>query len=247
MSARPAAPRGSLVVVGTGIRAVAQVTQEALASLRAADRVFHCVCDAVTEAWLHELHPRAESLRPLYRPGVERGLIYTAMAERVLDAVRAGDTVCLAFYGHPGVCAQAGHQSIAMARAEGYAASMLPGVSCEDCLYADLGVDPAEAGCQSHEATRFLSRAMAFDARAGLVLWQIGMLGHLDYQASYRPSGLLALIEHLQPAYGAEHEVLLYELPSYAARAALVQRMPLHRLAQAPMNWAMTLYVPPRP
>jgi hypothetical protein len=33
---------------------------------------------------------------------------------------------------------------------------MLPAVSAEDCLFADLGVDPGAAGCQSHEAADFL-------------------------------------------------------------------------------------------
>jgi len=29
---------------------------------------------------------------------------------------------------------------------------MLPGISAEDCLVADLGIDPASSGCQSYEA-----------------------------------------------------------------------------------------------
>jgi len=30
---------------------------------------------------------------------------------------------------------------------------MLPGISAEDCLFADIGVDPGIYGCQSFEAT----------------------------------------------------------------------------------------------
>src|SRR2546429_6584747 len=42
------------------------------------------------------------------------------------------------------------------AREEGFEAEMLPAVSAEDCLFADLGVDPGDEGCQSFEATSFL-------------------------------------------------------------------------------------------
>jgi len=33
---------------------------------------------------------------------------------------------------------------------------MLPGISTEDCLYADLGVDPGLIGSQNFEATDFI-------------------------------------------------------------------------------------------
>jgi len=35
---------------------------------------------------------------------------------------------------------------------------MLPAISSEDCLYADLGVDPATTGNASYDATDFLLR-----------------------------------------------------------------------------------------
>ena len=65
------------------------------------------------------------------------------MAEAILEPVRAGKRVCAAFYGHPGVFVLPSHDAISRARAEGFEATMLPGVSAEDCLVADLGVDPA--------------------------------------------------------------------------------------------------------
>jgi hypothetical protein len=244
-AARPRA--GSLSVVGTGIRAVSQVTSEALARIEQADRLFYSVSDAVTTQWLHEINPHAESLNSLYREGAPRLAIYEGMVERVLAAVRDGHETCLALYGHPGVCARAGHDSVVIARAEGHLAVMLPGVSCEDCLFADLGVDPATHGMQSHEATVFLSRSMSFDARAGLILWQIGMLGDPDYRLRYQSTELLRLVEHLAPAYGASHRVVLYEIPNYGGGAPVVTQTLLAALPEAELTWATTLYVPPRP
>jgi precorrin-2 methylase len=63
-----------------------------------------------------------------------------------MTAVREGLNVCAAFYGHPGVFVYASHQSIRLARAEGFEAQMLPGISAEDCVFADLGIDPENMG-----------------------------------------------------------------------------------------------------
>ena len=59
------------------------------------------------------------------------------------------------------------------ARAEGFNARMLPGISAEDCLFANLGADPGTHGCQSFEATSFLLRKPKFDTLTHLILWQI--------------------------------------------------------------------------
>ena len=74
------------------------------------------------------------------------------MADTILNEVRAGKTVCAALYGHPGIFACVGHIAITDARAEGFSAEMLPGISTEDCLVADLGIDPGTTGMQSMEA-----------------------------------------------------------------------------------------------
>ena len=99
------------------------------------------------------------------------------MAEAILEPVRAGKRVCAAFYGHPGVFVLPSHDAIARARAEGFDAAMQPGVSAEDCLVADLGVDPAVNGLQSYEASDFLRRRPAIEPTTALVLWQIGVVG----------------------------------------------------------------------
>ena len=46
---------------------------------------------------------------------------------------------------------------------EGFNAQMLAGISAEDCLFADLGLDPGKNGCQSFEATDFLIRRRQFE------------------------------------------------------------------------------------
>src|SRR5207247_3467930 len=134
---------GSLVIVGTRIRTVGHLTMEALAWMQRADEISLLVADPVAEALIAGLKPRKEfTLQGFYGEGKPRAESYNEMIEFVLSHVRAGVLVCGAFYGHTGVCAYPPHESIRRARAEGYAAWMLPGISVEDCLFADLGVDP---------------------------------------------------------------------------------------------------------
>ena len=64
----------------------------------------------------------------------------------MLREVRAGLDVVGVFYGHPGVFVDPSQRSLAIAREEDYKARMLPGVTAEDCLYADLCIDPANPG-----------------------------------------------------------------------------------------------------
>ena len=77
-----------------------------------------------------------------YGEGLERMHTYEAMVQHILAEVVASKRVVAAFYGHPGVCTYPTHESVRRARAAGLPARMLPAVSAEDCLFADLGVDP---------------------------------------------------------------------------------------------------------
>lgn len=237
---------GSLVIVGTGIMFASHLTLEARGWIERAERLFFLVSEPASAAWIAELNPRAESLAPFYVPGRRRLDIYQAMAGHLLAPVRAGAAVCAVFYGHPGVLVTPAHEALRQARAEGLRARMLPGVSAEDCLFADLELDPAFHGCQSFDATDFLLRRRGFDPRCNLILWQIGVTGELHLARNPPGAGLAALIEALLAAYPAEHEVVVYEAAQYPGFPPLIHRVALGGLASAPVTTLSTLYVPPR-
>ena len=115
--------------------------------------MLHVVADPRRRDLARVAEPERALAHVLYRAGVPRRRIYEEMAEEILDAVREGKRVCAVFYGHPGVYVQPSHEAVRRAREEGFEARMLPAVSAEDCLVADLGVDPGEQGWQSWEAT----------------------------------------------------------------------------------------------
>jgi uncharacterized protein YabN with tetrapyrrole methylase and pyrophosphatase domain len=171
-----------LTVVGTGYLAGGHATIETLACLKSAEKLFYVVSEEAMRVWLDSLNCKAESLEDSYAPGKPRYQSYEEMIQRMLREVRAGRQVVTAFYGHPGVFVYPSHEAIRRARQEGYSAQMLPGISAEDCLFADLGIDPAEHGCQSFEATDFLIHRRKFDPTSHLVLWQAGAIGVKDYK-----------------------------------------------------------------
>jgi uncharacterized protein YabN with tetrapyrrole methylase and pyrophosphatase domain len=239
---------GSLSVVGTGIRVAAQTSPEAIACIERAQSVFFLAADALTEPWLRQLNPAAESLHGFYAVGKNRTTTYEEIAEHIVGRVREGRDVCFVSYGHPGVCATPMHEAMRRVRAEGYPARMLPGISAEDCLFADLGVDPGKSGCQTFEATDFLVCRRKFDPRSALILWQIGVIGEPGYKQEagvWNARGLSVLRDELLQYYPASHKVFVYEAPAYVFCDPVVQEIALEDVLTADVSALSTLYVPP--
>ncbi len=239
--------KGSLIVVGTGIRTVGQLTMEAIAWLERADKVLYIVGDPVAEAVIKRLNPAAaESLFGLYVEGKPRLQTYSEMVERVLECVRAGMLTCLACYGHPGVFVGPSHEAMRRARHEGFTAKMLPGISAEDCLFADLGVDPGATGCQSYEATDFLVNGRRIDPTSSVVLWQIGAVGEMIFRKTgYQLKALPILIERLFQYYPPTHVSYLYEASVFPGCEPAIVAVQIHALAQVAISAGATLYIPP--
>jgi len=235
---------GSLTIVGTGIRTSLQTTPEARTAIEKADKVLYLL-DPVGARWVQILNPTAESLDHSYSIDRPRPDTYRMMVEEIMAWVRKGLDVCVAFYGHPGVFVDPSHDAIREAQREGFEARMMPGVSAEDCLIADVGFDPGEWGLHSYEATEFLLYNRTADPSVHLILWQVGALGENRARKGPHPEALRILQERLEEHYGADHEVLLYEAIPYPVGGPLIERLRLGDLVSAEISPMSTLYVPP--
>jgi siroheme synthase len=237
---------GSLVCVGIGITLGAHISPMARSHIENADVVFTGVSDGIVELWLKEMHKDVRSLQPLYGEGVPRMDTYRAMVETLLAEVRQGRRVCGVFYGHPGVFAWAPHKAIAQARQEGYAAHMEPGISSEDCLYADVGIDPGSVGCQHYEASQFMVYRRRIDPSAWLVLWQVGLAGdRSSTRFATGPAYRQLLVEVLARDYPLEHQVILYQAATLPIQMPRVERLALADLPTASTDMGDTLAIPP--
>lgn len=239
-------PQGSLVCVGIGMTLGSHITPLSRSYIENADVVFAGASDGIIELWLEKMNGDVRSLQSLYQEGKSRKQTYREMVDVMLTEVRAGKQVCGAFYGHPGVFAWPAHHAIGIARSEGYRAHMEPGVSAEDCLYAELGIDPGRYGCQHYEASQLMFYRRRIDPSAYLVLWQVGVAGdqslaRFSTGAAYRQ----VLVDVLARDYTLDHEIILYKgatLPLYPSR---IERLPLGQLAQVEIDMHATVVVPP--
>jgi uncharacterized protein YabN with tetrapyrrole methylase and pyrophosphatase domain len=222
------------------------VTLEALAAMEGAQKLLYLVADPLTEAWIRDRNPTAESLGDYYAEGKRRDVTYREIVQRILSDVRKGLEVTAAFYGHPAVFADPTHAAIKLARREGYRAVMLPAISAEDCLFTDLGLDPGHRGCQSYEATDFLNREPRFDPRCPLILWQVSVIGEDSIADSANQAGLQELADVLERHYPSRHEVVVYLASWYPVCHPVIRRLPLKRLPKADVPMMATLLVPPR-
>ena len=237
---------GNLIIVGTGIRTVGQLTIESIAWMQSADKVFYLVSDPIAESLILQLNPAAESLEKYYAHGKPRLQTYKDFVDRIMESVRDGKRTCAAFYGHPGVFVTPSHEAIRLARSEGYEARMLPGISAEDCLFADLGIDPSINGCQVYEATDFVIHQRKLDPSSAVILWQVGVVGHWTFQqGGYANSGLPLLLEKLSTYYHQSHSVILYEAAVLPGCEPVIRPVQLCQLPSVPLSPASTIYIPP--
>lgn len=239
-------PTGSLACVGIGITLGSHISPLARSHIETAEVVFAAVSDGLVELWLKEMHPDVRSLQPLYAEGKPRMQTYRQMVDTMMTEVRAGKRVCGVFYGHPGVFAWAPHRAIKLAREEGYRAHMEPGISSEDCLYADLGIDPGKVGCQHFDTTQFMLFRRNVDPSAWLILWQVGLAGEqTGRRFATGPAYRQVLVDVLCRHYPADHEVIVYRAAMLPMQAPRMDRLTLSQLPQIDLNGADTLVLPP--
>ena len=237
---------GSLVVVGSGIRPGLHTTQEARVRIESADTVLYLLAEAAPTAWISALNHSAESLDRIYQPGRRHDEVYRALVDTMLEHVRRGENVCVVTYGNPAVFDQSSHEAVRRARAEGFAAAILPGISALDCLFVDLGLDPGQDGLQCFDATDFLALRKEPDTGVPLVLWQISVIGDTVTSGAVSTDGLRTLAGRLAELYGNEHEVTVYEATPYPVGRPMIERCPVSGLPMAGVTGLSTLYVPPR-
>jgi siroheme synthase len=237
----------SLVVVGTGIRMMGQLTTESIAWMRHADRLLYVAADRLAGEALRQLNPPgAESLSTCYVEGQSRLMAYEAMVDRIMGCVRAGLLTCVASYGHPGIFGAPFHEAVRRARAEGYPARMLPAISAEDCLFADLGIDPATHGCQSYDATDFLLHRRTIDPTAATILWQVREAGDPLARGGEPDAWALPMLaERLGRFHPPDHVGTAYRAPVFPGREPEIIAVAIRDLAATPLPAMSTLYIPP--
>nr|WP_256435590.1 SAM-dependent methyltransferase [Aliikangiella sp. G2MR2-5] len=235
---------GRLTVVGCGLHP-GHMTSESESYISKADKVLVVAPNPLSIQHIRGLNPCAENLGLLYEGDVNRLQTYHMMAEKMVELVLEGYDVCCVFYGHPGIFALSPHLAIEKLKTLGKPAKMLPGISADACLFADLNQDPATVGCQSFEATQFLLTERPVDPSSALILWQVGLTAeHTLKERKPGKHGISALIRLLRNYYSEQHKVCVYEAPMLPGFEHREDWVTLNELETIELNTISTLYIP---
>jgi uncharacterized protein YabN with tetrapyrrole methylase and pyrophosphatase domain len=237
--------RGSLVVVGAGIRLGLHLTVETRGRIELADDVLYLLSEPAPTSWIHALNPAARSMIDIYQPGRDQREVYEELVETALGGVRRGRDVCMVTYGNPAVFDDSCHEAVRRAREEGYRAEMLPAISAIDCLFVDLDIDPGRGGLQLFEATEYLNSERTPETGVPLVLWQISVIGASRTTDTVDREGLRRLAARLSDLYGEDHEVIVYEATPFPVGRSTIEHVRVVDLPDAPIPGLSSLYVPP--
>ncbi|AOE48892.1 SAM-dependent methyltransferase [Kangiella sediminilitoris] len=237
---------GSYVAVSAGMLLAGHISVRAKKIVEEADIVLSLMPHPIAENWLASISNKHISLQSYYGEGKHRKQSYDEMIQRILDEVKQGKNVCGVFYGHAGVFAWVPHESVRLARGEGYSAYMEPGISAEACLYSDLGIDPGSFGIHSYEASQFLFYGHQPNVTSYLLLWQVALAGETTartFKTSRR--NLEIFVEYLLQWYPKEHKIILYEAAFLPLDKVRKDELNLEDLPMAKLNLHTTMVVPP--
>lgn len=235
----------SLTVVGTGIKFLAHLTTEAKAYIQNSEKVLYLVNEPACKEWIIKNNKNAESLDQIYFKFEHRALAYDAITKYILENLKSDIHLCVVMYGHPTVFAQPALEAAKIAKNSGYETKILPGISAEACLFADLMIDPGSCGCQSYEATHFLQTQKPIHIGSHLILWQIGMIGEVGLKPPTNKEKINELKNYLLKQYPAKHEVYIYEAAQYPGFPPRIEPCALEVIDRLAFTTISTLYVPP--
>ena len=237
----------NLVLAGTGIKAISHISTECHSYIKTADSVLYLLNNEVLCEWVKKESRNSYSLSDSYFRYSDRISAYKEIEARIADELEKSDNVCVLFYGHPTVFATPGLNAAKEAKQRGANVKILPAVSAEDCLYADLMFDPGDVGCFSIEATKLLASKKELDISVHNIIWQIGVVGDFTTSVQKVNIDILSCLQEFLLKYISEDvEVSLYEAAIYPGTEPYIKKIRLDNLIKTKMSSITTMYIPPQ-
>lgn len=222
-----------LLVVGLGPGDPQSLPQECWAALRRAQRVLLRTAHHPVVAELERAGIGFRSFDHLYEEASSFDGLYQAMAEAVLEAVRAeGPSGCVVYAvpGHPLVGEASVRELLERARRRGLQVRLVPAPSFLDPLFAVLGVDPVE-GLQVLDAGDLAARPPS-------------PLCHVIIMQVYDRQVASAVKLDLMRVYPDDHPVKVVGAAGVPGMERVLA-VPLFELDRQGFDHLTTVYVPP--
>lgn len=236
----------SLTIVGTGIKSISHLTIEAIAHIQQAGLVLYSVNEPLIAEWIKRNNSHAISLDEITPESNRRIDYYAAMTTHIVNEVKRAQHVCVVFYGHPAVFAKPALDAATELKSAGYPTYVLPGISADACLFADLGIDPGSHGLIAYETTAMLLRKKPVDVSSHLILWQAGLIGSVcAIDQHQNQTGIELLKKYLQHFYADSHIIIAYEAALYPHTKPRIEPFILGNIDKVTLTSLTTLYLAP--
>jgi len=204
-----------LALVGTGIKTVSHLTEEAKGYICNCDKVLYLVNEPLLEIYIKKLAKLSETLETVYFKSELREKVYNNIAKKIHKELEKFDSICVVIYGHP--CFFSTPGLLALSYLENSIKTVVcPAISAQDCLYADLRFDPASGGMQTFDATEYLLYDKLIDTSSHIVIYQISMVGNLCLPTSkVNMEAIIFIKKKLLNIYGKGKKAFIYESALY--------------------------------
>ena len=200
----------------------------------------YLVNEPITKQWIERYSKLSESLDATYFSENDRQNSYDKIRDKILAELETYNFITVVLYGHPTIFADPGLQAIIAAQKNSIETIILPGISVENCLYADLKIDPGQFGCFHVEATELLLYDKIIDPTAHICIWQVGIPN-----SSHTTNHLKLLLIKLKNYYPEDHSAILYEAAMYPGIEPRIHQFSLGDIEVQSIGTLSTLYIPP--
>jgi len=233
-----------LVVAGSGIQYLSHLTHETKINIQDASLVLFLVNEPMIKDWILKNSQASEDLDSLYRSSEDRNTVYTAIENYILSALNNIDNLCVVFYGHPCMCAKPALNAAKRASKKGIKVKVLPAISAEACLYADLHINPLEHGLYSLEASTLLNKQKLIDTSTNLLIWQVSHINQTGHYKKPNIIGIQSLQSYLMNYYPESKQCIIYEASLYSHFLPAIQSLPLNNIEKAVYSPLSSLFIP---
>jgi tetrapyrrole methylase family protein / MazG family protein len=235
-----------LVLVGVGIKTISHLTIESQAYIKNAEYVLYLINEPILEEWLKKNSKKSASLEHIYFFCYKRKDSYNMIIEEILSSLDTYNYVTVVLYGHPTFFSFPGLEAVKIAsKRHNIETLILPAISAQDCLLADLRIDAGENGMISVEAMSFIVFKRVFSPFYDLILWQLGAIGNISSNLKNKSvNGLRLVMDKLLIYYPKDHEITLYEASMYPGVPCKIKKFSLQNLLEQDISTITTVYVP---
>jgi uroporphyrin-III C-methyltransferase len=205
----PSDAHADLYVVGAGVAFPDQLTIQTVEILSRCKEIYTNMRDFQLKELPSELRSKCTSIWSLYRDERDRALNYKDVTDVIIDRAMSVRPVGWMTPGHPLVFDSVSQALVKIGKKHGWLVHVVPGISCLDTIFVDVGFDPAD-GLIVYEANALVRNNVPLLTNLAALLLQPSHFGTDRAQLSplWRPD-LIPLRDHIRQFHAANHECAL--------------------------------------